>query len=42
MEGSLNGKEGIFERIVNPNPTKGVAHRRFMPGGSIAGNLNQY
>lgn len=42
VEGSLNGKEGIFEWIVDPDPAKGVTHRRFIPGGSITGNPNQY
>ena len=40
LEGSLNGKQGIFEWIVDPDPTKGVTHRRFIEGVGITGKPN--
>ena len=40
IEGSLNGKKGIFEWIVDPDPTKGVTHRRFIEGVEITGKPN--
>lgn len=40
IEGSLNGKSGIFEWIVDPDPTKGVTHRRFIEGVGITGKPN--
>lgn len=40
IEGSLNGKQGIFEWIVDPDPTKGVTHRRFIEGVGITGKPN--
>lgn len=40
IEGSLNGKQGIFEWIVDPEPTKGVTHRRFIEGVGITGKPN--
>lgn len=41
LAGSLNGAVGIFEWIVDPNPERGVTHRRFIAGGKITGNPNQ-
>ena len=41
LKGSYNGKKGIFEWIIDPNPLKGVTHRRFIPGGRITGRPNQ-
>jgi hypothetical protein len=38
VEGSLNGKVGIFEWIVD---NIGVSHRRFIPNGKITGKPNQ-
>ncbi len=38
IEGSLNGKKGIFEWIHDPE--KGVTHRRFIPNGKITGKPN--
>lgn len=38
IEGSLNGKDGIFEWIVDQDR---VTHRRFIPGGKITGFPNQ-
>lgn len=38
VEGSLNGKDGIFEWIYEKN--KGVTHRRFIPNGKITGKPN--
>jgi hypothetical protein len=38
IEGSLNGKKGIFEWILDPE--KGVTHRRFIPNGKITGKPN--
>ena len=40
IEGSLNGKKGIFEWIVAPDPTKGVTHRRFIENVGITGKPN--
>ena len=40
LEGSLNGKQGIFEWIIDPDPTKGVTHRRFIEGVVITGKPN--
>lgn len=40
LEGALNGKDGVFEWIVDPDPTKGVTHRRFIPGVGITGRPN--
>ncbi|WP_077611772.1 hypothetical protein [Clostridium sp. Marseille-P2415] len=40
IEGSLNGKNGIFEWIVDPDPVKGVTHRRFIEGVRITGKPN--
>ncbi len=41
LEGSLNGVPGIFEWIVDPDPARGVAHRRFIGHGVITGRPNQ-
>lgn len=41
LEGSLNGAPGIFERIVDPDESRGVTHRRFIRGGTITGKPNQ-
>lgn len=38
IEGSLNGKDGIFEWIVDSG---NVTHRRFIPNGKITGFPNQ-
>ncbi|QFT21483.1 hypothetical protein FIV02_07805 [Pseudomonas sp. THAF187a] len=38
IEGSLNGKDGVFEWIVDQDR---VTHRRFIPGGKITGFPNQ-
>ncbi len=40
LEGSLNGKQGIFEWIVDPDSAKGVTHRRFIEGVGITGKPN--
>ena len=40
IEGSLNGKKGIFEWIIDPDVTKGVTHRRFIEGVGITGKPN--
>lgn len=40
VEGSLNGVDGVFEWIVDPDPAKGVTHRRFIPGQGITGIPN--
>ena len=40
VEGSLNGVDGVFEWIVDPDPAKGVTHRRFIPGQGITGTPN--
>ena len=36
--GSLNGKDGVFEWIVD---SAQVTHRRFIPGGTVTGFPNQ-
>ena len=38
LEGSLDGREGVFEWIVDQG---NVTHRRFIPGGKISGFPNQ-
>ena len=38
IEGSLNGRSGIFEWIIDQGK---VTHRRFIPNGKIAGYSNQ-
>ena len=38
IKGSLNGKNGIFEWILDKE--KGVTHRRFIPNGKITGKPN--
>ena len=38
IQGSLNGKKGVFEWIHES--TKGVTHRRFIPNGKITGKPN--
>ena len=38
VEGSLNGKSGVFEWIIDQNK---VTHRRFIPNGKITGYPNQ-
>ena len=38
IKGSLNGKKGIFEWILDK--AKGVTHRRFIPNGKITGIPN--
>lgn len=40
LEDSLNGKQGIFEWIVDSKPAKGVTHRRFIEGVGITGKPN--
>lgn len=40
LEGSLNGKKGVFEWIIDPNPAKGVVHRRFIENVQITGKPN--
>lgn len=40
IEGSLNGKVGVFEWIVDPRPEKGVTHRFFYKNGTITGKPN--
>ncbi|WP_257155174.1 N-acetylmuramoyl-L-alanine amidase family protein [Bacillus paramycoides] len=40
VEGSLNGKKGVFEWIVDPDPKKGVTHRRFIEGVGVTGKPN--
>lgn len=42
VDGSLNGKKGIFEWIVDLDATKGVTHRRFIEGVDITGSPNAY
>ncbi len=37
IKGSLNGVEGIFEWIVDPNSLNGVTHRLFIKNGIITG-----
>lgn len=41
LEGSLNGVPGVFEWIVDPDPSRGVTHRRFISHGIITGKPNQ-
>ncbi|MDP4118738.1 MAG: hypothetical protein Q8873_06065 [Bacillota bacterium] len=38
VQGSLNGKKGVFEWIYDAE--KGVTHRRFIPNGKITGKPN--
>jgi hypothetical protein len=38
LEGSLNGKQGVFEWIVDQGQ---VTHRRFIPNGQVTGFPNQ-
>jgi hypothetical protein len=38
IEGSLNGKQGVFEWIVDQGK---VTHRRFIPNGQVTGFPNQ-
>ncbi len=38
LEGGLNGKQGVFEWIVNQGE---VTHRRFIPNGKVTGFANQ-
>lgn len=38
VEGSLNGKEGVFEWIIDQGQ---MTHRRFIPGGRVTGYPNQ-
>lgn len=38
VEGSLNGKDGVFEWIVDQGS---MTHRRFIPGGTVTGFPNQ-
>lgn len=38
LQGSLNGKKGVFEWIYDNS--KGVTHRRFIPNGKITGRPN--
>lgn len=40
IEGSLNGKQGVFEWIVDPDPLKGVTHRRFIEDVGVTGKPN--
>ncbi len=36
----MNGKKGIVEWIVDPAPSKGVTHRRFIEGVEVTGKPN--
>jgi RHS repeat-associated protein len=40
IEGSFNGKKGIFEWVVDSDKKKGVTHRRFIDGVGITGKPN--
>ena len=40
IEGSLSGKDGIFEWLVSPDPQKGVVHRLFIENGKVTGKPN--
>ncbi|MEO3943964.1 RHS repeat-associated core domain-containing protein [Gorillibacterium sp. CAU 1737] len=40
IEGSFNGKKGVFEWIVDPDPLKGVTHRRFIGDVGVTGKPN--
>ena len=42
IEGSLNGKNGIFEWIVDPRADRGLTHRFFVKNGTITGKPNIY
>jgi hypothetical protein len=42
LPGQVNGKQGIFEWIVDRSGAKPViTHQRFIPGGSMTGGPNQ-
>jgi peptidoglycan hydrolase-like protein with peptidoglycan-binding domain len=42
IEGSLNGKKGVFEWIVHPDKNQGVTHRRFIEGIGVTGKPNSF